>query len=97
VFKKGRGVGEDGLFLKLTATALKVTRFGIVVSKKVSAKAVERNRMRRLLKEAIRAYTRELKRGVDAVIVVQPTFGAQNLAETKAIVEKLFRKALLFA
>ena len=97
VFKRGRGVGEDGLFLKLARTALSVSRFGIVVSKKVSAKAVERNRKRRLLKEAIRAYAPELKKGVDAVIVVQPTFGAQNLAETKAIVEKLFRRASLFA
>lgn len=97
VFKKGRGAGEDGLFLKLTRTGLFISRFGIVVSKKVSAKAVERNRKRRLLREAIRAYTSELKKGVDAVIVVQPTFGAQNLAETKVIIEKLFRKASLFA
>ncbi|TSC56852.1 MAG: ribonuclease P protein component [Parcubacteria group bacterium Greene0714_21] len=97
VFKKGRGVGEDGLFLKLARTTLSISRFGIVVSKKVSAKAVERNRKRRLLKEAIRGYEKELKKGVDVVIVVQPMFGAQNLAETKAIVEKLFRKASLFA
>lgn len=96
VFKRGRGVGEDGLFLKLTRTALSVNRFGIVISKKVSASAVGRNRKRRLLKEAIRAYAPKLKGGVDAAIVVQPTFGAQNLAETKAIVEKLFRKASLF-
>jgi ribonuclease P protein component len=97
VFKRGRGVLVDGLFLKLTLTTFPITRLGIVVSKKVSAKAVERNRKRRLLREAIRGYTRELKKGIDAVIVVQPTFEAQNLAETKAIVEKLFRKASLFA
>ena len=69
VFKKGKGVGEDGLFLKFTCTALKVSRFGVVVSKKVSAKAVERNRTRRLLQEAIRAYSPDLKKGVDAVPV----------------------------
>lgn len=97
VFKTGKGVGEDGLFLKLKRTALSVSRFGIVVSKKVSARAVERNRKRRLLREAVRAYMPELTRGVDAVIVVQPAFGAKNLAQTKAIVEKLFHKASLFA
>lgn len=97
VFKKGRGVGENGLFLRFTRSSnLVPSRFGIVISKKVSAKAVTRNRKRRLLKEAIRAYGQELKKGVDAVIVVQPTFGAQNLSQTKAIVEKLFRKASLF-
>jgi len=97
VFKNGRGVGEDGLFLKLTRTGLLVSRFGIVISKKVSAKAVERNHMRRLLKEAIRVYSQDIKKGVDAVLVVQPSFQAKNLSQTKAVVEKLFRKALLFA
>jgi len=97
VFKKGGGVGEDGLFLKLTPTTLPVSRFGIVVSKKASAKAVERNRKRRLLKEAIRACSPDITKGVDAVLVVQPSFQAQNLSQTKVIIEKLFRKASLFA
>lgn len=96
VFKRGRGVGGEGLFLKMRLTALPTIRFGIVISKKVAAKAVARNRKRRLLKEAIRAYSRELKKGVDAVLVVQPAFAAKNLSQTKVIVEKLFRKASLF-
>lgn len=71
-------------------------RFHVVVSKKTAPKAVMRNRTRRLLKEAIRAYQKKLKQGVDCLIIVQPAFEAQNFQETKAIVEKLFRKASLF-
>lgn len=97
VFKRGRGVGEGGLFLKMKPTTFSTIRFGIVVSKKTAAKAVDRNRKRRLLKEAIRAYSSELIKGVDAVLVVQPAFEATNLSQTKAVVEKLFRKASLFA
>ena len=98
VFKKGRGVGQGGLFLKFTQSDDRApSRFGIVISKKVSAKAVDRNRKRRLLKEAIRAYSLNIKKGVDAALIVQPSFLAQNLSQTKATLEKLFRKASLFA
>lgn len=96
VFKRGAGLGQGGLFLKMRPTALAQSRFGIVVSKKTAASAVRRNRIRRLLREAIRAHAKQLKKGVDVVLVVQPSFQAQNLAGVQAVVTRLFQRASLF-
>ena len=48
------------------------TTFGISISKKVSKKAVVRNRIKRQLKGAIRTYLKEIEPGWKAVIVVKP-------------------------
>ncbi len=44
-------------------------RFGFTVSKRVAARAVERNRIRRRLKEAARQAAPEARRGHDYVLV----------------------------
>ena len=48
------------------------TTFGISISKKVSKKAVVRNRIKRQLKGAIRTYLKEIEPGWKVVIVVKP-------------------------
>ena len=54
VFKKGRAVKGSFLFIKYRNNKLGVSRFGFVVSAKVARKAVERNKIRRVLSEAVR-------------------------------------------
>ncbi len=54
VFKKGRAVNGSFLFIKYRKNGLDTSRFGFIVSVKVSKKAVERNRIRRILSEAVR-------------------------------------------
>ena len=46
--------------------------FGISISKKVSKKAVVRNRIKRQLKGVIRTYLKEIEPGWKVVIVVKP-------------------------
>ena len=46
--------------------------FGISISKKVSKKAVVRNRIKRQLKGAIRTHLKEIEPGWKVVIVVKP-------------------------
>ena len=46
--------------------------FGISISKKVSKKAVVRNRIKRQLKGVIRTYLKEIEPGWRVVIVVKP-------------------------
>ena len=48
------------------------SKFGISISKKVSKKAVVRNRIKRQLKSAIRTYLKDIAPGWQVVIVVKP-------------------------
>ncbi len=93
VFKKGRGAKEDFLYLKVVKNELKSSRFGFVVSKKFSKKAVLRNKTKRRLAELIRIKLPKIKKGIDVVIVVMPEFKTRDFWEIEEIINKLFRKA----
>ena len=54
VFKRGKAVKGSFLFIKYRKNELGLARLGFVVSIKVAKKAVERNKIRRILSEAVR-------------------------------------------
>jgi len=86
---------EGKLLLKAKASHKNLSRFGIVVSKSVAKKAVDRNRMRRLLSEALRAKQDSFKSPYDIVLVALPGFSLKDLHEAQRIIEKLFLKAAI--
>lgn len=49
------------------------SRFGIIVSKKISMRAHVRNRIKRILRVIIRSNLTEIKPGQDFVIIVKPS------------------------
>ena len=67
VFKKGKAVKGSFLFIKYRKNKLGVPRFGFVVSAKVAKKAVERNKIRRILSEAVRVIIGRLE-GHDIIV-----------------------------
>lgn len=93
IFKQGRGFKVDSLYLKIKENNLDSSRFGFIVSKKVSKKAVLRNKIKRKLREIIRLRLKkkDVKIGVDAAIVVMPGFDLRDFAEVN--VSKLLEKA----
>ena|SRR3989338_10006461 len=93
VFKKGISFKGDSLFLKVSKNKLETSRFGFVVSKKVSNKAVVRNKIRRILREIIKKQLPEIKTGLDGVFIVNPICKNKNFQEIKASVNKLMRRA----
>ncbi|MBI2450317.1 MAG: ribonuclease P protein component [Candidatus Nealsonbacteria bacterium] len=95
VFKRGRGVREDFLFLKAAENNLRVIRFAFVVSKKISGKASSRNKIKRILRAAARRRLPRLKTGLDVVIVVHGGIENKNFQEIEQSVDKLFKKAKL--
>jgi len=76
LFKEGKSVKQSFLYLKYKENNLEVNRFGIIVGKNFSKKAVERNKTRRRIREALRKRAVEIKQGFDIAIVVTP--GADN-------------------
>ncbi len=68
-------------------------RIGFVVSKRVDKRAVMRNRVRRLLREAYRQNKSTLKEGRDLVVVAKEGAGELGFREIQETLLRLFRKA----
>ncbi len=96
VYASGSYATCDGVGLKFLKTNNPFTRTGFPVGKNYSKKAVERNRTRRILREATRANIPLLKPGYDIVLMIRPERKNLQLSEATIILKKLFTKANLF-
>jgi len=67
----------------------------LIVSSRVSKKAVVRNRLKRLLREAARNILPQVKPGFALVLLAKPALREKNLAEIQAELEKMVSKANL--
>ena len=94
VLRRGRPAREGFLFLKTRENNLGYLRFAVIVGKKVSKKAVVRNKLRRRISEVIRQKIKlnEIKSGIDGVVIALP--GAQEIdfIQVKKAVEKILEK-----
>ena len=93
VFKRGIGLKEDFLFLKIKKNNFGKKRFGFIVSQKVSKKAILRNRIKRKLREIIREKLPSIKPGIDGVLVAQPGLEKKDFSEIKETINSLFKRA----
>lgn len=74
-----------------------VSRFGIICSRKIAKKAVDRNHIRRLLGEAVQTVLPQVKPGFDAIFLVKKNIVHQDLVSLKKAVIEVFKKAGLFS
>lgn len=72
VMKGGKAVYAPILMLKFIKNELNYSRFGVIVSNKISKKAVKRNLVRRRIREIIRLIFKQIKPGYDFVIIASP-------------------------
>lgn len=93
VFQKGAYFSENFLALKVVENNLKTSRFGFMVSKKISKKAVVRNRIKRLLRESVRLMQIEVKSGFDMVFISRSGIVKKSLKEISGTVKKLLKKS----
>jgi len=93
VFKKGEKIRGDFLILKLKENNLKESRFGFIISQKISKKAVLRNKIRRRLSEMVKIRFKKIRKGIDMVFVACPGLERKNFREMEEILDKVFKKA----
>jgi len=84
-FKIGQSFYDKNLGLKAVNNDLKITRLGILISTKVSKKAVVRNHFKRQIREIIRAELPKLKEGKDLVIIVFSQILDKNFEDIKKL------------
>ncbi len=82
------------LVLYVAPNDLEVTRVGISTSKRIG-KAVVRNRVKRLIREAARGFLPSLPRGRDLVFIARPATAEANFEQVSRAVEILLQRARL--
>lgn len=91
VFDAGKFVSLNLASMKFIPNNLEETRFGFIVSKKVSKKAVTRNRLKRIFREQARLSLKKIKPGLDIVVIVKSSEITSE--EARRILLELFRQA----
>ncbi len=96
VFGKGKRFKEGFLILKITRNDLSQTRFGFIVSRKVSKKATLRNKIKRRLRAIVGKKMGKLKKGLDVLLIAYPGLETKDFWEIDETLNKLFKKAKCF-
>lgn len=92
VFKKGRSVFSEILGIKFLKNSLNINRFGVIVGLKVSKKAVERNLIKKQIKNILRSEDVFLRKGNDFVIITLPKIKNKKFKEIQLEIKNSFKK-----
>lgn len=96
VHKRGRSFFVGSLGIRFAKNSLKVSRFAIIVSLKVSKRATERNRLKRRLREIIRRdVLPSVRPGFDGIVLTKKPLLELGFDELRAVTISLFKKARL--
>jgi len=95
VFKGGRTIKGDNIFLRYLSNGTDKTKVGFVVSKKVSKLAVRRNKIKRRMREIVRLRKKEIKEGLSIIFIALPPINNAGYEVIKKDIESLFNKGEL--
>jgi len=95
LIKKGSFYKGVFLVLKTIKNEKENTRFGFIVSKKVSKKAVERNKVKRRMREVVRGLLGFVVPGYDVVFFAKKNILGKNFNEIKKEICALMEKSEL--
>jgi ribonuclease P protein component len=94
VRREGHSWSHRLLVLVACRNELQLTRVGVTASRGVGG-AVERNRARRLMREAWRMYAARIVPGWDALLIARTAIAQVKMQEVAAALESLLRQAKL--
>ena len=90
--RKGVSSAHPLMILTKMPNGLPVSRFGFVVSRRLG-KAVDRNRARRLMREAVRLRLPTLAGGYDIVLVARQQMREASFADVDQAIARLTQRA----
>lgn len=102
IFKTGRGVRNSLCIVKFQENSFAHYRSAVVVPVAVFPRAVDRNRLKRLMLESLQNIFKEAGRHPlasgkkifsDVLVIAQPSISDKKLAEITAILRNIFQKA----
>ncbi|HCC83469.1 TPA: ribonuclease P protein component [Candidatus Uhrbacteria bacterium] len=93
VLKSKKGAFDSACGIKMTPNGLAISRFSVVVGKKVSKSAVVRNRIRRQYREIIRLRIPLLSTGYDVLFLTAKPALTLDYAQKEAGLLRTLRKA----
>lgn len=96
VLKNGRFIHTGNFLLKYIKNNLINSRFGFVVSTKTFKRAVDRNLVKRRLRETIRLNLDSIKEGYDVVFIIKkPALGVKYGDLEKGVLNALEKSGLI--
>ena len=96
MYKNGEFFGNRDFTLRYLKNGNDTNRLGIVVSKKVSKKAVVRNKIRRQIKAYMTENATTLKQGYDMIITAKPICAEESYQVlAKSLGHLFYKKNLL--
>lgn len=98
VFRAGKSYSAKSIYIKVLKRENLNTQVAFSVGKGSFRKAVERNRAKRLLREAVQALAEKLNPGFDVVVIYKKRGLANSklgLIEAKLEISNVFKKANL--
>lgn len=95
-FKAGRSFYSQILGIKAAKNERETNRLGILISVKVSKKAVTRNLFKRRIREIVKQELPKIKVGHDLVIIVLPKIIEKDFLEIKSTIIKGLRVLNLY-
>ena len=95
VFKKGRSSYDKILGVKALKNDLSLNRFGILISVKVSKKAVERNKLKRQIREILKNIQINSKDFFDIVVISLPSSLGKEFKDLENSIKFNFKKLKL--
>lgn len=89
---EGQSYSVRGLLVSVVPNRLMYNRYGFVTSKALGG-AVVRNRMRRVLREVVRAFHPQLQPGYDVALIARSALVQQPFAEVQRSVRVCLERA----